>query len=363
MDLEYNQVAKIKVFGIGGAGCNAVNRMVEDGVQGVEFYVANTDIQDLNKSPVENKIILGRETTRGLGAGANPEIGRKAAMENEEEIREAMKGADMVFITAGMGGGTGTGASPLFAKIAKEIGALTVGIVTKPFSFEGPRRNAQAEQGLAQLSEFIDSLIVVSNNQLLQVIGRIPFVEAFKEADNVLRQGVQTITDLIAVPALINLDFADVRSVMEGQGSALIGLGLSQSDHKAQAAAQKAIQCPLLEAQISGAKKAIVNVTGGAGITVFDGNDAAEYIREAAGNDIDIIFGVAINEKLGESIIVTVIATGFDLPKIKAPASGKPSVKTASKMTESVSREREVAEEESDINEIPDFFAHRGGNK
>ena len=195
MDLEYNQVAKIKVFGIGGAGCNAVNRMVEEGVQGVEFYVANTDMQDLNKSPVENKIILGRETTRGLGAGANPEMGRKAALENEEEIREAMQGADMVFITAGMGGGTGTGASPLFAKIAKEMGALTVGIVTKPFSFEGPRRMAQAEAGLSQLSEFIDSLIIVSNNQLLQVIGRIPFVEAFKEADNVLRQGVQTITD------------------------------------------------------------------------------------------------------------------------------------------------------------------------
>lgn len=357
MDLEYNQVAKIKVFGIGGAGCNAVNRMVEEGVQGVEFYVANTDMQDLNKSPVENKIILGRETTRGLGAGANPEMGRKAALENEEEIREAMSGADMVFITAGMGGGTGTGASPLFAKIAKEMGALTVGIVTKPFSFEGPRRMAQAEAGLGQLSEFIDSLIIVSNNQLLQVIGRIPFVEAFKEADNVLRQGVQTITDLIAVPAMINLDFADVRSVMEGQGSALIGIGISQGDNKAQEAAQKAIQSPLLEAQINGAKKAIVNVTGGANISIYDANDAVEYIREAAGNDIDIIFGVAINEKIGESIIVTVIATGFDLPKIKVPSQAKPSVKVVNKITEEIKKETE--EDEEDNSGIPSFFLSR----
>ena len=357
MDLEYNQVAKIKVFGIGGAGCNAVNRMVEEGVQGVEFYVANTDMQDLNKSPVENKIILGRETTRGLGAGANPEMGRKAALENEEEIREAMSGADMVFITAGMGGGTGTGASPLFAKIAKEMGALTVGIVTKPFSFEGPRRMAQAEAGLGQLSEFIDSLIIVSNNQLLQVIGRIPFVEAFKEADNVLRQGVLTITDLIAVPAMINLDFADVRSVMEGQGSALIGIGISQGDNKAQEAAQKAIQSPLLEAQINGAKKAIVNVTGGANISIYDANDAVEYIREAAGNDIDIIFGVAINEKIGESIIVTVIATGFDLPKIKVPSQAKPSVKVANKITEEIKKETE--EDEEDNSGIPSFFLSR----
>ena len=357
MDLEYNQVAKIKVFGIGGAGCNAVNRMVEEGVQGVEFYVANTDMQDLNKSPVENKIILGRDTTRGLGAGANPEMGRKAALENEEEIREAMQGSDMVFITAGMGGGTGTGASPLFAKIAKEMGALTVGIVTKPFSFEGPRRMAQAEAGLGQLSEFIDSLIIVSNNQLLQVIGRIPFVEAFKEADNVLRQGVQTITDLIAVPAMINLDFADVRSVMEGQGSALIGIGISQGDNKAQEAAQKAIQSPLLEAQINGAKKAIVNVTGGANISIYDANDAVEYIREAAGNDIDIIFGVAINEKIGESIIVTVIATGFDLPKIKVPSQAKPSVKVANKITEEIKKETE--EDEEDNSGIPSFFLSR----
>lgn len=216
---------------------------------------------------------------------------------------------------------------------------------------------AQAEAGLGQLSEFIDSLIIVSNNQLLQVIGRIPFVEAFKEADNVLRQGVQTITDLIAVPAMINLDFADVRSVMEGQGSALIGIGISQGDNKAQEAAQKAIQSPLLEAQINGAKKAIVNVTGGANISIYDANDAVEYIREAAGNDIDIIFGVAINEKIGESIIVTVIATGFDLPKIKVPSQAKPSVKVANKITEEIKKETE--EDEEDNSGIPSFFLSR----
>ena len=225
--IEFNQVAKIKVFGIGGGGCNAVSRMVEEGVQGVDFYVVNTDLQVLQASPVANKIILGN-----LGAGANPEVGRRAAEENEEAIREAIKGADMVYITAGMGGGTGTGAAPVFARVAKEEGALTVGIVTKPFTFEGRRRTEQALQGLEELSEYVDSLIVVSNDQLLRVIGNVPLIDAFKEADNVLRQGVQTVTDLIAVPSLINLDFADVRSVMEGQGSALIGIGMAQGDKK-----------------------------------------------------------------------------------------------------------------------------------
>ena len=218
-ELAYNQVAKIKVFGIGGAGSNAVNRMVDDGVQGVEFYVANTDLQALDASGVPNKIQLGKE---GLGAGGNPDNGRKAAVESEAEIKQAMEGADMVFLTAGLGGGTGTGASPLFAKIAKELGCLTVGIVTKPFSFEGPRRMRQAESGLEQLKEYVDSLIIISNNKLLEVIGHIPFEEAFKEADNVLRQGVQTITDLIAVPAMINLDFADIKSVMEGDRKSVV---------------------------------------------------------------------------------------------------------------------------------------------
>ena len=313
MKPEYNQVARIKVFGVGGAGCNAVNRMVNDGVKGVEFYVCNTDLQSLNQSKCGNKIVLGKNTTKGLGAGGNPENGSKAAIESEEEIRKAMAGADMVFIACGEGGGTGTGASPIFAKVAKEVGALTVGVVTTPFEFEGRRRNDQAKVGLEQLKQYIDSIIVVSNNKLLQIIGKIPMQDAFKEADNILRQGVQTITDLIAVPAFIHLDFADVKSVMSNKGTALIGIGMAQGENRAKEAAARAIRSPLLEAQIKGAKSAIINVTG-SDITIYDSSVAVEYIREAAGNDIDIIYGVAVNESLGESIIVTVIATGFDLP-------------------------------------------------
>lgn len=353
-----NSVAKIKVIGVGGAGNNAVNRMVDEGMKGVEFYIANTDLQVLNVSPVVNRIELGKEITKGLGAGANPEVGRKAAVESENEIREAVKGADMVFVTAGLGGGTGTGASPLVAKIAQEEGALVVGIVTKPFSFEGPRRGTQAYQGLEELKQFVDSLIIVSNNQLLEVIGRIPMKEAFKEADNVLRQGVQTITDLIAVPAMINLDFADVRSVMQGQGTALIGIGMAQGENKSIEAAQKAITSPLLEAQISGSRNAIVNVTGGDSISIQDASEAVEYIREAAGNDIDIIFGVAINENIGDAIIVTVIATGFDDEQLakqqqaKTPAS-QDRFTQATQTRESQSTTREVS------NDIPEFFRSR----
>ena len=345
-NLGFNQVAKIKVFGIGGGGNNAINRMVEDGVQGVEFFVANTDLQVLQASKVENKIILGN-----LGAGADPEVGRRAAMENEDIIRAAIEGADMVYITAGLGGGTGTGAAPIFAKIAKEIGALTVGIVTKPFSFEGPRRMRQADEGLAELCKYVDSLIVVSNDQLLNVIGNIPLIDAFKEADNVLRQGVQTVTDLIAVPSLINLDFADVRSVMQGQGNALIGIGMAQGDNRAREAATKAIQSPLLEAQINGAKKAIVNVTGGTSITIQDANEATEYIRDAAGNSLDIIFGISINEKIGDAIIVTVIATGFE---DKSKQVQQPAYSTV----RSVASEESVSIEEDD-NDIPTFFRYR----
>lgn len=354
-ELNYNQVAKIKVFGVGGAGCNAINRMVEEDVRGVEFYVANTDLQVLNISPAKNKIILGKTTTKGLGAGANPEIGFKAAVESEDDIRAAMEGADMVFITAGLGGGTGTGAAPLFAKIAKEFDILTVGIVTKPFTFEGKKRTEQSIRGLEELRKYVDSLIIVSNNQLLEVIGRIPFVEAFREADNVLRQGVQTITDLIAVPAMINLDFADVRAVMEGQGSALIGIGMAQGENKAQEAAAKAITSPLLEAQIRGARNAIVNVTGGESITIFDANDAVEFIRDSAGSDIDIIFGVAINDNLGDNIIVTVIATGFDLPKINQV---KNPVQDAKRVSEEI--RKEPTAQIDDESDIPGFFRSRG---
>lgn len=347
-----HSVARIKVIGVGGAGNNAVNRMVDEGMKGVEFYVANTDLQVLNVSPVVNRIELGREVTKGLGAGANPEMGRKAAVESENEIRAAVKDADMVFVTAGLGGGTGTGASPLVAKIAQEEGALVVGIVTKPFTFEGRRRREQASSGLDELKQYVDSLIIVSNNQLLEVIGRIPFQEAFKEADNVLRQGVQTITDLIAVPAMINLDFADVRSVMQGQGSALIGIGMAQGENKSIEAAQKAITSPLLEAQIDGARNAIVNVTGGDSISIQDASEAVEYIREAAGNDIDIIFGVAINENIGDAIIVTVIATGFD-------DSVRDVQETVAQVERSGSQATQNERTETTNNDIPEFFRTR----
>ncbi|MEG0329791.1 MAG: cell division protein FtsZ [Longicatena sp.] len=363
-DLHFEQVANIKVFGVGGGGCNAVNRMVSEGVNGVEFFVANTDLQALNISPVENKIVLGREVTKGLGAGANPEIGRRAAQESENEIREAIKGSDMVFITAGLGGGTGTGAAPLFAKIAKEEGALTVGIVTKPFTFEGKKRLISAEIGLSELKEYVDSLIIVSNNNLIEVIGRRPMTEAFQAADNVLRQGVQTITDLIAVPALINLDFADVRTIMENQGSALIGIGMAEGEDKARTAAEKAIQSPLLEAQIQGARNAIVNITGGESITLFDAEDAMALVREAAGNDIDAIFGVAINEKLGDSIIVTVIATGFDTPEeeeeVIPPVAPKATFNQAKQQQTTTSSTPQFQEvEDNDSEGIPSFFMKR----
>ncbi len=344
-------IASIKVIGVGGAGCNAVNRMVDEGLDGVEFFVANTDVQALESSPVKNKLPLGPEITGGLGAGSVPEIGKQAAEESEDEIRALVKATDMIFVTAGLGGGTGTGAAPLFAKIAKEEGALVVGIVTKPFLFEGPSRSRKAHAGLEELKKHVDSLIIISNNQLLEVIGNIPFQDAFLEADNVLRQGVQTITDLIAVPALINLDFADVRNVMENQGTALIGIGMAQGDDKAMKAAESAITSPLLEAQIDGAQRAIINVTGGETMSIQDANNAVEYIREAAGSEMEIIFGVAINENLGDAIIVTVIATGFDKrdETVETPAR---------------SFERKEKVESKDIEDeedggIPDFFRNR----
>lgn len=357
---EYSQVAKIKVFGIGGGGCNAVNRMVNDGVKGVEFWVCNTDIQSLNMSRCPNKLILGKNITKGLGAGANPEVGLKAAKESEADIKKAMIGADMVFITCGEGGGTGTGAAPVFAKVAKEEGALVVGVVTTPFSFEGRRRSDSAAVGLEQLREYIDSLIIVSNNRLLSVIGKIPMQDAFKEADNILRQGVQTITDLIAVPAFINLDFADVRTVMQGKGTALIGIGMAQGENKAKEAAQRAIKSPLLDAQIKGAKSAIINITGGPSINIYDSSVAVEYVKEAAGNDIDIIYGVAINESLGESIIVTVIATGFELPngiKHAQPNKVYANDELLNKTISSPQKESVLISEEDD--DVPSFFKNR----
>lgn len=313
MDLEYNQVAKIKVFGIGGAGCNAVNRMVEEGVQGVEFYVANTDMQDLNKSPVENKIILGRETTRGLGAGANPEMGRKAALENEEEIREAMQGSDMVFITAGMGGGTGTGAAPVVAETAHDLGILTVGIVTKPFAFEGKRKMAQAEQGIASLMMHVDSLIVIPNERLKLISQeKITLLNAFEAADNVLRQGVESISSLINVAAFINLDFADVRSIMKDAGYAHMGVGSAKGVNKAEDAANAAISSPLLETSISGARGVIINITSSPDIGLDDVEKAASLITNSAHPEANIIWGAAFDENLKDEMSITVIATGFD---------------------------------------------------
>ena len=346
-NLTYNQIARIKVFGIGGAGCNAVARMVREGVQGVEFYVCNTDIQVLDSSPCANKIVLGKD---GLGAGGNPENGRKAALETEEEIRRAMEGSDMIFLTCGLGGGTGTGAIPVFAKIAKDLGALSVAVVTKPFTFEGRRRANYADGGLKELKEYIDSLIIVSNDRLLEIIGHIPFEQAFQEADNILRQSVQTITDLIAVPALINLDFADVKSIMENQGQALIGIGMAEGDNKAQEAAARAVASPLLEGDIRGARNAIVNVTGGTGMTLYDSSEVIDFIRESSGTDIDIIYGVAVNDKLGDAIIVTIIATGFDdITEVSTPeVETRPAFDINSPVVEEV-------DEDADSN-IPQFF-------
>lgn len=354
---EYNQVVRIKVFGVGGAGCNAVNRMVNDGVKGVEFYVCNTDLQCLNMSKCQNKIVLGKNTTKGLGAGSNPEVGTKAASESEDEIRKCIAGADMVFITCGEGGGTGTGGAPVIARLAKESGALTVGVVTTPFKFEGRKRNDQAQVGLENLKEYIDSLIIVSNDKLLSVIGKIPMEDAFKEADNVLRQGVQTITDLIAVPAYINLDFADVKAVMQGKGTALIGIGMANGENKAKEAAAKAIKSPLLEAQIKGAKSAIINITGGHDISVYDAQVAIDYIKEAAGNDIDTIFGVAMNDQLGENIIVTVIATGFELPNTATTVQNTTTyVNTAPVVEHKRNEEVNIVNDDDDV---PSFFKTR----
>ncbi|MDD4187814.1 MAG: cell division protein FtsZ [Bacilli bacterium] len=311
--LEMDQIAKIKVVGVGGGGCNAVNRMIESGVKGVEFIVANTDLQVLNASKSANKLQIGESITVGLGAGANPEVGREAAMESKEEIKEALKGADMVFVTCGMGGGTGTGAAPVIAEISQDLGALTVGIVTKPFRFEGKRRMEQAVVGIDELKKHVDTLIVIPNDKLRDIIDKAtPMLDAFKEVDNVLHRGVQSISDLIAVSGLVNLDFADVKAIMENRGNALIGIGLGVGENRAIEAAKQAVSSPLLETSITGATAAIINVTGGTNLTLFEAEDAAEVVRQSANTDINIIFGAVINENLNEEVIVTVIATGFE---------------------------------------------------
>ncbi|MFV0498709.1 MAG: cell division protein FtsZ [Bacilli bacterium] len=312
-NMDMTEVAKIKVVGVGGGGNNAVNRMIEDGVQGVDFIIANTDLQVLNLSKAETKIQLGKDLTAGLGAGANPQIGKEAALESEADIRDILKDADMVFIAAGMGGGTGTGAAPVIAQTAKDLGALTVGIVTKPFFFEGSTKLKYAEQGIEELRRHVDTLIIIPNDKLREIIDKkTPLVQAFKEVDNVLRQGVQSISDLIAVPAIINLDFADVKNVMQRKGNALIGIGLAEGENRAIEAAKVAIESPLLETSIQGATHAIVNITGGDALSLYEVEEAISFIREKSGNDVNIIFGALINENLGSEVVVTVIATGFD---------------------------------------------------
>ena len=308
----YESVAKIKIIGVGGAGNNAVNCMVSDNVIGCEFYVLNTDAQVLNCSKAENRVVLGKTTTKGLGAGANPAVGLQAALESEDEIREIVKDTDMVFIAAGMGGGTGTGAAPVVARVAKECGALVIGIVARPFTFEGKVRMSNALSGIEELKKYVDTLITISNDRILQLIGNLPLRQSFQEADNVLKRSVQAITDLIAMPALINLDFADVRTLLLNKGAAMIGFGVGNGPNRAQEAAAKAISSPLLENSITGARSAIIAITGGKNPTLYDFTDAVNHIQNAAGNDINIIFGASINENLEDELQVTVIATDFD---------------------------------------------------
>jgi cell division protein FtsZ len=317
LDFEFDvdQSAQIKVIGVGGGGNNAVNRMIDAGLKGVEFISINTDKQALYLSKASQKIQIGDKLTRGLGAGANPEVGQKAAEESKEEIAQSIKGADLVFITAGMGGGTGTGAAPIVAEIAKELGILTVGVVTKPFMFEGRKRMVHAEQGVLKLREKVDTLVTIPNDRLLQVVDKkTTMTDAFKLADDVLRQGVQGISDLIMIPGLINLDFADVKTIMLNRGLAHMGTGRASDDNRAVEAAKQAISSPLLETTINGATGVLLNITGGPNLTLFEVNEAADQVKQAADPDANIIFGAVINEELGDEVRITVIATGFDKP-------------------------------------------------
>ena len=369
--LEMDMVTTIKVIGIGGGGGNAVNRMVESGVKGVEFIAANTDKQALNQSKADVKIQLGTALTDGQGAGANPAIGKEAAIESKKEIEEALTGADMIFVTCGMGGGTGTGAAPVVAEIAQSLGALTVAIVTKPFSFEGPRRMKQAIAGIEDLKKHVDTLIIIPNDRLREIIDRsTPMYEAFKEVDNVLRRGVQSISDLIAVVGLINLDFADVKAVMEKSGQAIIGIGIGMGEDRAIDAAKQAVSSPLLETSIEGATDAIINITGGVNLTLFEAEQAAEVVRAAANTDINTIFGSVINENFSDEVIVTVIATGFDKNKkvaqntVVQPEQAQPVFSNAQPTRRSTpTREPEVLQSSDDSGDgdfdIPAFLRDR----
>ena len=339
MTSNQNYLAMIKVVGIGGGGVNAVNRMIELGLSGVEFIAINTDAQALLLSDADVKLDVGREITRGLGAGADPEVGRRAAEDHAEEIEEALRGADMVFVTAGEGGGSGTGGAPVVARIAKSIGALTIGVVTKPFGFEGRRRMQQAELGIERLKEEVDTLIVVPNDRLLEISDPgISMIEAFRTADGVLLAGVQGITDLITTPGLINLDFADVKSVMQGAGSALMGIGAARGADRAIKAAAQAVESPLLEASIEGAHGVLLSIQGGSNLGIFEINDAAKLIQEAVHPEANIIFGAVIDDTLGDEVRVTVIAAGFD--------GGEPRVKPATVTTPLTQRPAAPARDE-----------------
>lgn len=378
IDTGSSYIAVIKVVGVGGGGTNAVNRMVDAGLKGVEFIAVNTDAQALLMCDADVKIHIGAKITRGLGAGANPEVGRQAAEESRDELREALKGADMVFVTAGKGGGTGTGAAPVIAELARELGALTVGVVTKPFSFEGRKRAAQAEQGIEMLGKKVDTLIIIPNDRLLQVVERrTSIVDAFKVADDVLRQGVQGITDLITVPGLINLDFADVRTIIRNAGSALMGIGTASGEHRGVEAARAAISSPLLESSIDGATGILLNITGGRDLGLFEVNEAAEIISSAADPDANVIFGSVIDESMGDQMRVTVIATGFgtdlrrrtsasDKAAVKPPApssresdEGAEPAEPAPAETAAIPLERQRFEVKEDILEIPSFLRDR----
>jgi cell division protein FtsZ len=316
MDLNHpisESFARIKVVGVGGGGCNAVNRMIDEGLQGIEFITVNTDGQALMLSKADTRIRIGDKATRGLGAGGNPEIGRKAAEESAEELYEVLKGSDMVFVTSGMGGGTGTGAAPIIAQIAKEVGSLTIGVVTRPFNFEGARRAKSAEEGINNLKQHADTLIVIPNDRLMQMVDkRTSMTDAFRLADDVLRQGIQGISELITVPGLINLDFADVRAIMSEGGAALMAVGHANGEDRARLAAEMAISSQLLDITIDGARGILFNVTGGTNLTLFEVNQAAAIIKETAHPDVNLIFGAVIDPKIGEEIRITVIATGFD---------------------------------------------------
>jgi cell division protein FtsZ len=312
-DIDVNPIAQIKVVGVGGAGNNAVNRMIAAGLKGVEFYSINTDKQALYLSQAPNKIQIGEKLTKGLGAGANPDMGKKAAEESHDDIKKMLEGADLVFVTAGMGGGTGTGAAPVVAQIAKELGILTVGVVTKPFGFEGKVRKMQAERGLGDLKDKVDTLVTIPNDRLLQIVDKkASIMDAFRIADDVLRQGVQGISDLIAVPGLVNLDFADVKTIMLSKGLAHMGVGRATGEKRSSEAVRQAIHSPLLETSIEGAKSVLLNITGGLDLGIFEVNEAADMVFQSADPDANIIFGAVIDENMKDEIRITVIATGFD---------------------------------------------------